>query len=145
VFDESLFMYCEDVDLGWRLRLRGYGCVYAPAGVVYHRLSATGGGVLASYWCGRNFIRVLLKDVPGPLLRRHGWRMLAAQLALAGQALRHGREPAARARLRGQLRALADLPAVLRQRRRIQAGATVAAAALARWLVEPPPTRPTRQ
>ena len=137
VFDESLFMYCEDVDLGWRLRLGGYPCIYAPAAVVYHRLSATGGGPLASYWCGRNFVRVLLKDVPGPILRRYWPRMLAAQLGLAARALTHWREPAARARLRGQLRALADLPTVLRARRRIQATRTASPAALARLLIRP--------
>lgn len=134
IFDESLFMYCEDVDLGWRLRLRGYGCVYAPGAIVYHRLSATGGGPLASYWCGRNFVRVLLKDVPGPILRRYWPRMLATQLGLAARALRHAREPAARARLRGQLRALADLPVLLRARRRTQTGGIVPVAALERLL-----------
>lgn len=130
VFDESLFMYCEDVDLGWRLRLAGYSCLYAPAAIVYHRLSATGGGALASYWCGRNFLRVCLKNMPGPLLRRHWPRMLWAQLRLMAQALSHIREPAARARLRGQGRALLDLPAVLRQRRRIQATSRVDPATL---------------
>jgi GT2 family glycosyltransferase len=137
ILDESLFMYCEDVDLGWRLRLRGYACVYAPGAVVYHRLSATGGGPLASYWCGRNFARVLLKNVPAPLLRRYGRRMARAHLGLTVEALRHAREPAARARLRGQLRALADLPAVLRQRRAIQRAATADPAALARLLLDP--------
>jgi GT2 family glycosyltransferase len=135
VFDEALFMYCEDVDLGWRLRLRGYRCIYAPEAVVYHRLSATGGGPLASYWCGRNFVRVLLTNVPAPILRRHWRRMVGAQAALAWEALRHAREPAARARLRGQARALVDMPAVLRRRRRVQSGATADPAALERMLV----------
>jgi GT2 family glycosyltransferase len=54
VFDEDLVMYCEDVDLNVRARLRGMRTVYVPRAVVYHRLSATGGGALASYYCGRN-------------------------------------------------------------------------------------------
>ncbi len=29
-FDERLFMYLEDVDLAWRLRLRGWEAVFAP-------------------------------------------------------------------------------------------------------------------
>ncbi len=29
-FDEDLFMYCEDVDLNWRLQLAGYRAVFAP-------------------------------------------------------------------------------------------------------------------
>jgi hypothetical protein len=64
---------------------------------------------------------VILKDVPGPLLRRYGWRMLKAQLRIAWEALRAWRGAAARARLRGQLAALVGLPRVLRQRRAVQA------------------------
>ena len=93
--------------------------------------------MLASYWCGRNFVRVLLKNVPGPILRRYWCRMLATQLGLTWRALGHLREPAARARLRGQCRALADLPTVLRQRRVVQQTATADPAALERLLVQP--------
>lgn len=36
-FDEKLFfMYCEDVDLSWRLWLSGWKCVYVPDAVVRH-------------------------------------------------------------------------------------------------------------
>ena len=36
-FDERLFfMYCEDVDLSWKLWLRGWKCVYVPDAVVRH-------------------------------------------------------------------------------------------------------------
>ncbi len=36
-FDERLFfMYCEDVDLSWKLWLLGWKCVYEPAAVVQH-------------------------------------------------------------------------------------------------------------
>ena len=36
-FDERLyFMYCEDIDLSWRMWLRGWKCVYAPDAVVRH-------------------------------------------------------------------------------------------------------------
>ena len=35
-FDPSFFMYCEDVDLCWRLRLAGKEILYAPLAVVYH-------------------------------------------------------------------------------------------------------------
>lgn len=34
--DEDFFMYKEDVDLSWRLRLRGWACYYLPAAVGYH-------------------------------------------------------------------------------------------------------------
>lgn len=44
-FDEdSFFMYCDDVDFSWRIRLAGYKLIYRPNAPVYHakRLSVTG-------------------------------------------------------------------------------------------------------
>jgi N-acetylglucosaminyl-diphospho-decaprenol L-rhamnosyltransferase len=35
-WDERYFMYVEDVDLCWRLRARGWGVAYEPAGEVTH-------------------------------------------------------------------------------------------------------------
>jgi GT2 family glycosyltransferase len=36
-FDERLyFMYCEDVDLSWKLWLHGWKCIYVPSAVVRH-------------------------------------------------------------------------------------------------------------
>lgn len=35
-FDPALFMYHEDSDLGWRLRLAGWDTLLAPAAVVHH-------------------------------------------------------------------------------------------------------------
>lgn len=117
VFDEDLVMYCEDVDLNLRARRHGLRTLFVPTAVVYHKLSATGGGALASYYCGRNFALVWVKNMPGPLARRHWPRLLASQLGFALGSLRHSREPAARARLRGQLAALGALPRFLQKRR----------------------------
>ena len=35
-FDKNIYMYCEDVDLSWRLRINGYVLKYVPKAVVYH-------------------------------------------------------------------------------------------------------------
>lgn len=35
-FDKHLFMYCEDVDLSWRLRAKGYLIQYVPSAEVWH-------------------------------------------------------------------------------------------------------------
>ncbi|MFN8636263.1 MAG: glycosyltransferase family 2 protein [Chloroflexota bacterium] len=119
-FEDSFFMYCEDVDLAFRSQLGGYRCVYVPTAVVYHMLSATGGGPLASYYCGRNFLRVIARDMPGPLLRRVWPRIVRAQLAITAESIWHAREPAARAKLRGQIAGLLELPRLLGERRAIQ-------------------------
>lgn len=36
IFDPSFFMYKEDVDIAWRLRLLGYSSWYIPDAVAYH-------------------------------------------------------------------------------------------------------------
>jgi GT2 family glycosyltransferase len=41
LFDSSLFLYYEDVDLSWRLRLMGYRILPAHKSIVYHVGSAT--------------------------------------------------------------------------------------------------------
>lgn len=116
VFDEDLVMYCEDVDLNLRARRAGLRTIFVPTAVVYHKLSATGGGALASYYCGRNFALVWAKNMPGRLARRHWPDLLRSQLGFTVQSLGHLREPAARARLRGQLAALRSLPQFLAKR-----------------------------
>ena len=35
-FDENFFMYKEDVDLAWRMRLAGWKAVYTPKAAAYH-------------------------------------------------------------------------------------------------------------
>lgn len=134
LFDEDLVGYCEDVDLNWRARLAGHRCLFVPTARVYHRLSATGGGPRASYLVGRNFILVLAKDVPTEVIKRHWPRMLMAQVQFALHSLRHAREPAARARLRGQLAALPALPLFLAKRRAVQAQRRVTIADVLRML-----------
>ena len=116
VLDEDLVMYCEDVDLNIRARLRGMRTIYEPRAVVYHRLSATGGGTLASYYCGRNFVLVWAKNMPGALALRFWPALLRAQIGYALESFWHIREPAARARVRGQFDSLRALPRFLRKR-----------------------------
>lgn len=129
MFDESFFMYYEDVDLAWRLQIAGWRAVYAPSAVVYHQLSS-GAGATASFYSGRNAIWVLAKDVPAPLLRKYWKEMFGAQAAIAGDALRAWRGAAARARLRGQLVGLLTWPRLLRIRRTVQHSLKVSVAHL---------------
>lgn len=118
-FEQAFFMYCEDVDLNWRAQLAGWKCIYLPQAVVYHRLSATGGGALASYYVGRNTLWVIARNYPTELLRRHWREVLAAQARIAADALRSWRGTAARHRLWGQIVGLATCPRWLRYRRQL--------------------------
>jgi len=125
LFDESFFMYCEDVDLNWRAQLAGWKCWYTPEAVVYHKLSATGGGPIASFYTGRNTLWVLVKNYPGALLRKNWSQIVSAQWGVSHDALRSWRGAAARARLRGQLAGLLGWPKILGKRRVVQAARRV--------------------
>jgi GT2 family glycosyltransferase len=41
LFDDTFFMYYEDVDLCWRIKLAGFRILLAPSSMVYHAGSAT--------------------------------------------------------------------------------------------------------
>jgi GT2 family glycosyltransferase len=137
LLDDDFFFSLEDMDLAWRAQLTGWRCLYTPKAIVYHHLSATGGGVTASYYDGRNLIFLLVKNYPAALWRKYGGQVLRAQFKLAFEALRAWRGAAARARLRGMLAGLWKLPQVWHKRRQIQAMRTVPIDALEAMLWPP--------
>lgn len=125
LLDDDFYFSCEDVDLAWRAQLAGWQGFYVPCAVVYHKLSASGAGVTASFHDGRNFIYLLAKDVPGCVWRKHWAKILGAQLKISWEALKAWRGEAARARLRGQFAGLLNLLKMLAKRRAVQASRTV--------------------
>lgn len=125
LLDDDFFFLLEDVDLGWRAQLSGWRCLYTPEAIVYHHLSATGGGVTASYYDGRNLILLLMKNLPAALWRKYGFSILRHQVRDAFQALRAWRGEAARARLRGMVSGLRDGVKFWNKRRQTQAMRTV--------------------
>ena len=125
LLDEDFFFSCEDLDLAWRAQMTGWRCIYAPRAVVYHKLSATGGGTTASFFDGRNFLYLLIKDYPADLWRSHWRAIIKAQLKITGEALRAWRGPASRARLRGQIAGLLGIPKMLCKRGGVQQNRTV--------------------
>lgn len=69
-FDEELFAYGDDAELGLRARIAGWECVYTPEAVVRHHRGATL-GVLSSRrleLIERNRILLAIKHFPVPLL-----------------------------------------------------------------------------
>lgn len=41
---ETFFMYCDDLDFSWRLRLEGYRIVYNPNAIIYHSKTLSNSG-----------------------------------------------------------------------------------------------------
>jgi len=125
LLDNDYFFLLEDVDLAWRAQLAGYKVLYVPTAVVYHHLSATGGGVIASFHNGRNSIWIVVKNLPRGLWHKYGWQIIKRQFSITWEAIQAWRGEAARARLRGILNGLWTLPNALKKRKHIQAMKTV--------------------
>jgi len=61
LFDEEMWMYNEDQDLGWRLWLAGYKCVLAPAAVACHKYEFSR-SIKKYYFMDRNRMIAMLKN-----------------------------------------------------------------------------------
>jgi GT2 family glycosyltransferase len=77
-FDETLFMYHEDIDLGFRLRLLGHRCLYVPQAVVRHVGSASTGSQsdFALFHGHRNYVWSFIQNMPPKLL----WQSLPSHI-----------------------------------------------------------------
>ncbi len=122
-FDERMFAYYEDTDLGWRANLFGYHAYFNPEAVALHEAHATLGQRSAvtreRYLVYRNRMRTLLVNYEAVnALRYLGAYVL---LALVDAMLR----PSRAAQLRAILWNVANLADSLRRRREIQSRRTV--------------------
>ena len=132
LFDESLFLYNEDTDLGLRGCWMGWRCLYVPQAEVEHWYSASVGRASATkaWYVERNRLRVVLKLFPftrlatSPLYATaryalHVWATLAGK----GKAAEFGAAGLPFWKLpwyvvKAHLHVLVALPELLRQRRR---------------------------
>jgi hypothetical protein len=81
-FDERYFMFYEDVDLGWRMKLAGWRFVYEPASIAFHKHHASMKGLgqhKEEVLLERNALFTLYKNLDEDNLSR----VLPAAMALA--------------------------------------------------------------
>ena len=93
LFWEDLFIYYEDLDLGFELNRTGWRIVYEPKAVVRHVHSATAlqFNYLKEYSCTRNRILVLKKHMNGKVFQELTPLILSWQLFWVGTCLLRGR------------------------------------------------------
>lgn len=147
VLDESFFMYKEDLDLSWRLRLRGWECWYAPAARAHHVRSSRGLGS-RSYRSGlrefhrsqlakpepsrihslRNQWSLLVKNEDAASFARDASQILAREVAVLGWTAVFAPRTLVAVR-----QFAAGLPATLAKRRAIQRRRVVPPARVRPW------------
>nr|WP_104130350.1 glycosyltransferase [Cryobacterium sp. N21] len=83
-FDERFFMFFEDVDLGWRLNLKGWRYAYAPTSIAFHKHHASMtsfGSFKETYLLERNALFSQYKNLSDEALAK----TFPATLALAAR------------------------------------------------------------
>jgi GT2 family glycosyltransferase len=129
-FDESFFLFLEDTDLNWRAQLRGWKCLYTPRAVAWHWRggSAERRSKLVELHNYKNRYMMLIKnDSPYSVVKSLPHFLLTDSLKTMALVWRC--PPA----LLGWWDVGRNLPALLRKRRRIQRGRTVAQNDFERW------------
>jgi GT2 family glycosyltransferase len=114
-FWEAMFLYCEDTDLSWRLRLAGYRILTAPDARVLHEYDF-GRNTEKYFHLERNRLLMVAADYEARTLLALLPGLLATELALAAIALRDGW---GRRKLQGDLSALRAWRDVRAQRARV--------------------------
>ena len=138
-FDEQLFCYCEDVDLGYRMRLAGERCVFLPDAKITHE----GGGLsskvngFALFHGARNRLWVYVKNTPLWLLIVTLPGHVALTMAILARGLVTKR---AKDTWRGIWAGLKGMGPILKQRKALKPRRTVSGAALVRAMTWNPIT-----
>lgn len=118
-FDSDYFAYTEDIDLGFRLRLAGYRCIYLPSAEVFHVGSGSSGprSREATYYHQRNMVWTFFKNMPGLLFVLLVLFHLAVNLLLSINSLVKNRGTLF---FKAKLDAFKDINNVWRKRKAVQ-------------------------
>jgi GT2 family glycosyltransferase len=135
-FDRRYFAWFEDVDLGWRLWLRGRRVRYVPTATVKHRYGGTGGGRAAGrriYHCQKNRLANATKHLsPAGLVLALACGVVYDIMRVLGAFGRGEGLVTGWAITRGTLAYVRWLPALVAERRCIQRSRRLSDAALRR-------------
>jgi GT2 family glycosyltransferase len=118
---ERFFLYQDDADLCWRMRLAGWEVLFCPEAVVWHDYEFEKGAE-KWYWLERNRLWSVLSNYSGPSLLLLGPLLICTEFAVASMALREGW---AASLVRAWASTLRALPELRRWRRRVQASRRV--------------------
>lgn len=129
---EPFFMYVEDVDLAWRLRLSGYESVWSPGATVLHRYSASSGegSDFKRRLLARNRVWTLIRCLPAEVWRRDKLHILGFDALAFGHSVATLDWPALAGRTSGYLGVLPRLV----ERDRIQSQTSVDIASVESWI-----------
>lgn len=122
-FPDHFFLYLEDVDLAWRLQLRGWETLSSPNAVASHVYSASAieGSSFKRRLLARNRVWALARCLPADIWKRDRMSIAGFDTVAVGYAIARGDL----ASLRGRMEGVAGLPLRIQERRMIQSRSRV--------------------
>ena len=115
-FDEDLFLYHEDHDLSWRIRLGGWKLMVTPKSVCYHHYNFNK-GVHKFYRSEKNRLHILFKNMERKTLILIFPALVVIELAQIVHALMYGWLGL---KLKSYFEILGQFPKIVRKRRKIR-------------------------
>jgi GT2 family glycosyltransferase len=115
-FDEDLFLYHEDHDLSWRIRLGGWKLIVTPKAVCYHHYNFNK-GVRKFYQSEKNRLHIFLKNMEYKTLALIFPALIIVELAQIVHALMYGWFSL---KVKSYFEILRQFPEIARKRRQIR-------------------------
>ncbi len=143
-FDEDFFLYKEDVDLAWRLRLYCWRCIYVPTAIAFHRRTAGDSAALnyldilkerlkinkmAKYYSFKNQRLLLIKNEMTVLMIKHVFWWLPKEIGAWLWALCF-EQPYI---LKAIFALIKQIPKAFKKRKIIMKGKKISAREMERW------------
>lgn len=118
LFDEDFFNTYEDLDLSFRAHLRGWRCLYVPEASVRHHWLGTIGyySPMNIFYMSKNNLNILVKNMPLGLIKKYALFIFKRHMIISLSLTSTGSYSAF---IRGKLRYLSQLPAMLKKRNAI--------------------------
>jgi GT2 family glycosyltransferase len=133
LLDEDIFLYLEDLDLSWRIRLWGYQVVLAPQSRVLHKYSFVSRNPRKFYFMERNRLLVSLKNYKWQTLVLLAPAFLLMEVGMLFYALANG---FLREKWRSYPNLLRLVPSILTTRRVVQANRKISDQEVVRHCVD---------
>lgn len=139
LFPPDFFLYIEDADLAWRMRLRGHKSVACRDAWALHVYSASANGSsgLKDHYLARNRAWCLIRCWPAGLWKRFWWPVLKYEIGALGYALVKRRWRS----ISGRWRGWTGFFAMRRERLTVQSRSTTTTTELLYWIRPVPSVR----
>lgn len=123
VFDETMFMYLEDVDLATRATVMGWDNYVVPGTRAYHMGSVSSSmkdPSFSLYMTFRNNMGLLIKNLPTKIFFIIFFRMIKADIASIKHLRRIGKSKAVPAIIKGRLMSILFIPVFIIKRYKLK-------------------------